>query len=142
VLACAEEIARSGTPVLTLQLRMEDKRNQHPRAVIQGLEVDAIVALAKRFPRMPVVALCAYRSEAQRLGKETTNVLVDVSMVESAHTVVSVLESVPVERVLFGTHAPFLYARSGVMKLQAPDVPSEAQKAIGSGNAARVFGLG
>ncbi len=140
VISLVEAIARDGGPVLTLQLRMEDKRTQHPRAVIPGLEVESIIALASRFPALPIVALCAYRSEAQKLGKETANVLVDLSHVESMRTVSSLLGSVPAERILLGTHAPFLYARSAILKLQAAEVPGEARRAIGTTNAQRVFG--
>lgn len=135
-----EDLAKNGGPVPTVQMRMEDKRTQHPRAVIPGLNVDDLLALARRFPSLPLVALCAYRSEALRLGRESANIHFDLSHVESMRTVTTLLTTVPAERVLFGSHAPFLYARSALMKLQAADVPEEARRAIGSANAERVFG--
>jgi predicted TIM-barrel fold metal-dependent hydrolase len=140
VLELVEELTRPRSPALTLQIRMEDKRTQHPRCVVPGVEIDELVSLARRFPRLEILALCAYRSEAARLGAETTNELMDLSHIESMRTVLSILSSVPAERLLLGSHAPFLYARSAVLKLEAPGVVPQALKAIGRANAERLFG--
>jgi uncharacterized protein len=142
MLALVEAVAVQAEVVLTLQVRMEDKRNQHPRVDVPALPAEEIVALAHRFPETPMVALCAYRSEAERLGRETGNVMVDLSHVESMRTVSTLLRHVPSNRVLLGTHAPLLTARSAILKLQAADVPPEARAAIAAGNARRLFGMG
>jgi uncharacterized protein len=64
---------------------------------------------------------------------------VELSHVERLRTVASLLAEVPAERILFGTHAPFLTPRAAVMKLEAPYVPAPARRAIGSSNALAIL---
>lgn len=134
-----EQIAKEGTFALTLQIRMEDERTHNMVCRVPGTPSEHIVDLANRFPEVNIIALCAYFHEAAEISKATRNVLFELSHIETMRTVTSLLRSVPVERVLYGSHAPFLYARAATMKLMAPDVPDQAQRAIAAENAARVF---
>jgi predicted TIM-barrel fold metal-dependent hydrolase len=138
-LTAIEQIARSGELSLFLQMRMEDERTHHPLCRIPGLSTAAIVAVARRFPELSIVALCPYYHEAVELAKETSSVRVDLSYVETMRTLASLLDTVAPERVLFGSHAPFLYPRAAVMKLEAPYVPEPARRAIGRENARAIL---
>jgi len=60
--------------------------------------------------------------------------------VETLRTVDSLLKEVPQERVLFGSHTPFLQTRAAVMKLRAPYVPEPIQRAIAWENALSFLG--
>jgi hypothetical protein len=68
-------------------------------------------------------------------------VLVDISHVETFRTLRTLFAQVPYRRVLFGTHAPFLYPRAAVEKLVAPYVTPEERAAVGGANARELLDL-
>ena len=135
-----EETARAGDLPLFIQMRMEDERTHHPRCRIPGVSVDHIVEISRRYPELRMAALCPYFHEAVEITRETTNVFVDIAYVETLRTVTSLLSQAPQERVLFGSHTPFLTPSAAAMKLGALDVPEAARRAIGSGNARTLLG--
>jgi predicted TIM-barrel fold metal-dependent hydrolase len=126
---------------LMIRMRVEDERNQHPLMKVPGVGVDGIIGLAKRFPEVPIVCLCAYLHEATELAHKTDNVHFDISFIESFDTLATLLRKAPVERVLFGSHTPFLYTGAVLMKLTRARISKRAADAISRGNAERVFGL-
>jgi hypothetical protein len=139
-LAAVEDIAENGHLALFLQVRMEDERTHHPLCKIPSLSIPPIVEFARRFPGLPVAALCPLYREAVELGKGPENLRFDLAYVETLRTVPSLLGEVPVERVLFGSHTPFLQIRAAVLKIAAPSVPVEARRTIGSLNARAMLG--
>ena len=136
-----EELARGGGPLLTVQMRIEDERTHHARCQIPGVDAAALMELAGRFPKLPILAMCAYRHEAVELTTKSKNIHVELSHVESMNTVPALLKSAPVDRLLFGSHAPFLYLRAMVMKVGAKAVPEDARLSISRGNALRLLGI-
>jgi predicted TIM-barrel fold metal-dependent hydrolase len=139
-LGAVEAVARAGSLALFVQMRMEDERTHHPLCRIPGVKTASIVEMARRFPSLSVVAVCPYYHEAEELGKGPANLFFEISHVERLRTVAALTRDVPRERVLFGTHVPFLQSYASIMKLDAPYVPAETRAAIGSGNAVRIVG--
>ncbi len=139
-LAAVEKIARDGRFALFVQLRMEDERTHHPLCKIPAVSVPSVLETARRFPGLKIVALCPYYHEATEIAKGPANVSFDISHVERLRTVASLVGDVPQERVLFGTHAPFLQSRAAVMKIEAPYVTEEVRRAIGQENAQAIVG--
>jgi uncharacterized protein len=139
-LEAAEAVARERSLALFVQIRMEDERTHHPLCRIPAVSVPSIIEMARRFAALPVVALCPYYHEAVELAKGPPNLLFDFSHVETLRTVASLVGDVPEERVLFGSHVPFLQSRAAVMKIQAPYVSGGTRRAIGSENAKRILG--
>jgi len=128
-----EEAGRSGLlPVV--QARVEDERAQHTLCRIPGLDVGAAASLARAFPELPVLVPCLYHPEAVRLLREAPNARVDIAYVERFRTLPTLLKEAPADRVLFGSHAPFLYVRAAVMKMQDPGIAPADLAAIGRGN--------
>lgn len=128
-----EEAGRHGLlPVV--QARLEDERAQHPLCKIPGVDVGAAASLARAFPQLPLLVPCLYFAEAARLLREAPNARIDISYVERFRTIPALLKEAPADRVLFGSHAPFLYVRAAVLKTQDPDIAPADLAAIGSGN--------
>ena len=135
----AESLLECGQTLL-LQIRLEDERNQYPPLKIEGVPVDSIIELAQRFPRLPIVCLCPYMAEVAPLIEGSANIHIDLAFVETLNTVATLLEQAPADRVLFGSHTPFLYTRAARMKLDHAEIPPASLTAISSGNAQRLFG--
>jgi hypothetical protein len=139
-LELVEHVAKAGSLALFVQIRMEDERTHHPLCRIPPVKIESIIDLARRFPALSIVAQCPYYHEAVDLAKGPANLSFDISHVETLRTLVSLASQVPVERVLYGTHVPFLQSRAALMKLDAPYVPPEVRAAVGSENARALFG--
>lgn len=131
--ALGAALGERGLPLL-VQMRVEDERNQYPPLQIAGVPVGQVQGLAAQHPALPIVCLCAYLPEAAELARSEGQVLVDLAFVETLDTVAGFLDrGVPVERVVFGSHTPFLYTRSARMKLDYATVGDEVVAAIGGG---------
>ena len=126
---------------LIIQMRIEDERNQYPLLKVAGVKVKEIIQLANRFPQVPIICLCPYYEEAVALVKETSNIHIDISFTERLDTIVSLLNEIPAGRVLFGSHTPFLYTCSAVMKLKFANISKKDLKAIMFDNADHLLKL-
>lgn len=135
-----DELARTRVPLM-VQMRLEDERNQYPLLKISGVEPKEIIKLASHFPEIPILVLCPYFKEAIDLVKNSANIYVDISFVEILNTVSALLEKIPATKVLFGSHTPFLYTRSAIMKVKAAEISQEDLEAITCGNAQRLIRL-
>ncbi len=137
-LALCGTLARRRVPVL-IQMRMEDERSAYELLRVPGVEVDEIAGLAAALPDLTIVALCCYFEEAVRLAA-VPNVSVDIAFVENLDTLGQLCARVPASKVLFGSHAPWLYPKAAMAKLRLSRISSEQRTAIAHGNAARVLG--
>jgi len=126
---------------LIIQKRMIDERHQYPLLKVAGVEEEEIVKLANRFPKVPIIVFCCHLREAVSMIKKTLNIDTDISFVETMDTVKTLLKQIPAKRVLFGSHTPFLYTRSAIMKIKSADIPASDLKAIMYGNICRLLDL-
>ena len=135
-----EVLAERKIPLM-IQIRVDDERNQYPLMKIPGVDWQAVVQLANTFHNVSIVCLFAYLGEAVELAQKTGNVHVDISFIETFQTLPALLRKIPPERILFGSHTPFLYTESAVMKLKAARLAAKSYKAIASVNARRLFDI-
>lgn len=126
---------------LVIQMRVDDERNQYSRMRVPGVPLKQIIDLSRRFPGFQFACLNPYKKEAFTLAAETEYVLFDISFIELLDTMSALLKSVPAERILFGTHTPFLYTRSNFLKLSKARIPDREKALIAEGNARHFFGL-
>ncbi len=135
-----KELAKRKIPLI-IQMRLEDERNQYPLLKVREVKIEEVINLAKSFPSIPILALCPCFGEAVSLVKESPNIYIDISFIERLNTLKTLLERVPEERVLFGSHTPFLYTRSAVMKVKTANISKKDREAIAFGNISHILGL-
>ena len=124
--------------VLQLVVLMEDERTQHPLVRVPHVNVTPLLALLTTRPELQVVLLNWFRAaNAELLPKlaRAGQVFFDIATAEGVGAVSNLLKQVPVERVLFGSHAPFFYFESAFLKLKESPLTTEQLAAIQSGNA-------
>ena len=121
--------------LLIIQMRLGDERNQYPLLKVAGVDYKEIIKLANRFPEIPIICLCPYMREAILLVKETRNIYIDISFIETVNTVTALLKEIPATRILFGSHTPFLYTRSAIMKIKSAENSEKDLNAIMFNNA-------
>jgi len=126
---------------LMIQMRVDDERNQYPLMKIPGVNREAVIQLANTCREVSIVCLCAYLGEAVELVQKTGNVHVDISFIETFQTLPALLRRIPPDRILFGSHTPFFYTDSALMKLKTARLAAGTYKAIASANASRLFDI-
>ena len=123
-------------------VRMEDPRTQHPLVRVPDVNPAPLQGLLRAFPRVPVVLLGALRSVSlRRLGEMMGwgPLYVELSMLEGIAPLERLLQHVPLERVLFGSHAPLFVLESALLKLTESRLSPRQLAAIGSENAQKLL---
>jgi len=130
---------------------MEDVRTHHPTVHVSDVDFDLLADILKKVPVARVQLLYwNHKVEGKKLDKliTETNVLLDISRVESTGGVGRLIEgkpwqgfgsakAVPVERLLFGSHAPYFPMESSLLKLFESPLSIKQTKAIMIDNADR-----
>jgi len=117
---------------------MEDERMMHPLMRVDPVDPAPLAGLVRRTPGLKLVLLNALRTlrgEPLRDLVATGSVWVEISMLEGAGGLGTLLETVPAGRVLLGSHAPLFYFEAAELKLRESPLTEEQERAISAGNA-------
>jgi len=131
--------------VLQLVVSLEDTRVQHPRMRAAPVDLKPLPDLLAARPGLKLVLLNWSRAGSAGLVPSLAarkNVMVDIATLEGAGGLETLLKQIPRERVLFGSHAPFYYFESALLKLRESEVTGETLAAIGHKNAAGMLRAG
>ncbi len=114
----------------------------HPRFRVSPTDPAPLAGLVGRTPGARVLllnALTILKGEKLAALLRAGDIVVDMAMLEGASGVANLLQKVPADRVLFGTHAPFFYPESAALKLQESPLADAQLRAIREGNARRLL---
>ena len=114
--------------LVQIVLRMEDERCHHPALVIEPVDVGPLAEVLQKLPQAKVQLI---NSPGSLLGKHVpalvrdTQVTFDIAATEGNGGVEQLLRgtnysyrgAIPVERLVFGSYAPFFPCESALMKL-------------------------
>jgi predicted TIM-barrel fold metal-dependent hydrolase len=137
--------------LVQIVLRMEDERVHHPAINIGPVDVSPLSELLKKLPNAKVQLI---NSAGPLLGHNVsalirdTQVTFDIAATEGNGGIAQLIEgnnysyrgAIPVERLLFGSHAPFFPCESAVMKLFESPLSLVQLKMLMNGNAQRLIG--
>lgn len=127
--------------VVQIALVMEDERMMHPRLRVDPVDPAPLPALVRQVPGLRLVLVNALRTLRGNLLREIVaagEVYVEISMLEGAGGIGNLLETVPLPRLLFGSHAPLFYFESARLKLIESSLDRAQTAAIAQVNAARL----
>ncbi|HTL53922.1 MAG TPA: amidohydrolase family protein [Planctomycetota bacterium] len=137
------KFARELGLLCAVHVRLEDRRCTDPRLLTEDVPLDALVRLAKAVEPLPLLALNAFGPDSRQLLKDSSNILCDLSMIESGNTLPDQCKELPAEqvypRLVFGSHASFLYPWSVAAKLTSPLLDAAQREALAAGNFERVM---
>jgi predicted TIM-barrel fold metal-dependent hydrolase len=131
--------------IVQLALCMEDERTQHPLMRVPPVDIAPLAAAVAAEPRLKLVVLNCYPQlpvERLRPLSQAGQVFFDVSMVERAGGISRLAEQVSAPRVLFGSHYPFFYFESALLKVQEAGIAPAGRAALFHGNASRLLDRG
>lgn len=128
--------------IVQMALKMEDERTQHPLVSVPAVDPAPLAEMVAAQPNLRLVVLNGLgllRGEALTRLARSGQVWFDLAMLEGAAGIERVLPTLPVERLLFGSHAPFFLHEAAVLKLQESELPQPVRDAIVAGNAAKIL---
>lgn len=114
------QLATKHKLLVQLAVSMEDDRTQHPLVRVPAVDVALLKDLAKKHPESRLILLNALRSVQGVVLSNLAacgNIWFEISHQESVGGVGKLLNLAPLERVLFGSHFPFFYLESAVLKM-------------------------
>lgn len=138
--AFAELLAAADRRGLLVQLAlvMEDERMMHPLLRVDPVDTQPLAGVLRRTPnlRLQVVnALRTLRAKPLLDLLATGQVSVEIAMLEGVAGLETLLHQVPVQHVLFGSHAPLFYLEAALLKLQESELSPNQLRSISADNA-------
>ena len=127
--------------IVQLAVSMEDERTQHPLLQVPPVDTAPLLDLVKSLPKLRLVLLNwarTVRGEPLLRLAATERVWFDIAMLEGVNGVANLAAQLPVKQILFGSHAPFFYFDSALLKLKESALTEAQSKVIQSENAQRV----
>ena len=124
--------------IVQLAVTMEDERTQHPLVQIPPVDTAPLAALVKGLPKLHLVLLNAFRTvrgEPLLRLVASGDVYCDIAVLEGVGGVGTVAQMMPHKRILFGSHAPFFYLESSLLKMKESPLSEAQSKAIYEENA-------
>jgi predicted TIM-barrel fold metal-dependent hydrolase len=128
--------------IVQMVLSMEDIRTQHPLMRVPPVDVSALPRVIMSEPTARLMLLnWAPSLKGQQLKPFVDNPMVsfDIATVEGIEGMARLLERVPPERVLFGSHYPFFIFEAALLKMKESGLPEDQQKVVFEGNARRML---
>ena len=128
--------------LLQIAVRQEDPRTQHRLLMSKDVDLKPLLPLLSDFPNLPVVLLNAVSSSAIELHGQLAaagKVYFDIATLEGLAGLERLVQSLPAERLLFGSHSPFFAFDSAKLKLQESELPAQSKDQITHLNAATML---
>ncbi len=131
--------------IVQIVLTMEDERMQHPLLRVPHVDTAPLPDALQDLPDLRIVLLNAFRSlrpHQVRPLVEAGRVHVDIAMLEGIDGLRKLLNDVPLERILFGSHFPLFYFESALFKLREAALGGAAIQTICWDNPASLLSEG
>jgi len=121
--------------LVQIALAMEDDRTQNPIMRVPPVDPAPLQSLARDIPNLKLILLNGNRIPGSRELAQTGKVYFDIAMVEAVAGVGRLASEVSPGRVVFGSHFPFYYLDSAILKTVEAALPEDQLKAVVEGNA-------
>jgi uncharacterized protein len=144
VVAKLFSLAASRNLIVQIALAMEDPRTQFPLMRVPPVDAAPLAELIKRTPNLRLELLNrGYWAglPAPKIPEIalSNNVYFDFAMVEGMGGVARLIAETSPSRVVFGSHYPFFYFESALLKVREAGLPEDQAHAVLEGNARRLL---
>ncbi len=132
--------------VITIPIRVEDRRQQGWLADAPNVSYDEIAALVARCPQASFILLSGSGFTGSVLGRANNglpaNYAIDIALVSALmdSELARLVANLGEDRIVFGTGMPFHYPDPALMKLEVLNAPESVKEKIRAANAARLLG--
>ena len=128
--------------IVELAIRMDDVRVQHRLMQIPDVETKTLADLVKARPGLRLIVLNGLMTlrgrELQQLAA-VDRIWFDMGMQEGVGGVATLVRTVPLRQVLFGSHLPLFPLESAILKMRESGLDAPTRQAIEYENAQRLL---
>ncbi|MBI4909838.1 MAG: amidohydrolase family protein [Acidobacteria bacterium] len=148
--AACLQLVRAATErrmLITIPLRVEDRRQQSWLVDVPDVNKDDIAGLIKAVPGARFLLLNGSGFAGSTLGRRNNglpgNYAIDISLMraELENEIGALIQNLGPDRVVFGTGMPFHFPDAALLKLEILNAPAEVKQQIASGNMTRLLSL-
>ena len=127
--------------LVQISVLMEDERTLHPLVNVPATDISVLADVLKPFEKVRVQLLNGLRTLRgdPLLKLAAAGVRFEIAMLEGIAGIGNLLDKLPLDRLCFGSHAPFYYFESAKLKLQESDLANVQMKAICYENARKLL---
>ncbi len=139
LLSAAEELGI----FVSVAVRMTDERHHHPLCMVPPVDLTPLPDVAAKHADVPILLVNAKNNDLTPLVERTQglpNVFFELSHIEGMGGVEELGRKLGLEQLLFGTHAPYYYPESAILKVTREcRFTQDELQAILHGNAQRLL---
>lgn len=125
--------------LVQLVVQMEDQRTQNPRVSVTPVDLKPLSGILQEMKEARIMLLNANTAMLLRHLQECPNVWLDFAMIEGVGGVEALLQTWPLERLVFGSFAPVFYWESARLKMQESALNAAQSSAVQWQNAASLL---
>ena len=127
--------------IIQLVLKMEDVRTHHPLMRVPTVDPKPITELVRKHSEVRLIVMNNYGSLSGPEARDLAllgHVYFEISHAERVGALDKLLENVPVENLLFGSHFPFFTLESALLKFRESQIGGLATQMIQHDNCRRL----
>jgi len=137
-------MAASRNLIVQIALSMEDPRTQSPLMLVPPSDPTPLSDLVPQIPHLRLVLLNAgywggNRTPDIREITKADNLYFDIAMNEGVGGLVRLIAETSPTRVVFGSHYPFFYFESALLKVRSAGLPRDQELAVYARNAQAIL---
>ncbi len=128
--------------VVQLAVVMEDERMMHPLLRVEPVDTAPLAKLVRQTPGLRLVLLNALRTLQGESLKQLLlagDVWVEIAMLEGVGGIGALLDQLPANRLLFGSHMPLFYFEAAELKLKESPLTRQHLVAISHAGARQLL---
>lgn len=136
------EQAAAAKLVVQLVVTMEDERMMHPLSRVEHVDVAPLAGVLAAAPAARILLLNAFRAvrgKPLEALAATGRVWFDIAWLEGIEGINTISAQIPLEKLVFGSYAPFFYFESSLLKLKEAGLGDEQLVRIQGDNAGAIF---
>ncbi len=125
--------------IVQISVVMEDERTLHPLVNVPATDTAPLTALLRDRPAARVQLLNAFRTLRGKplIELAAAGARFEIAMLEGVEGITKLLAQIDLDRLCFGSHAPFFYFESAALKLKESVLSDHQLRAITVDNARR-----
>lgn len=120
--------------------QMEDHRTQHPLVQVAPVDLKPLHDLLQARPKARVMVLNTNATMITTALRGCVSLWIDCAMIEGVGGLENTLKIWPIEKLCLGTHAPFFYPESSLLKLVESDLSKTQMTSMTAVNARAFLG--
>jgi len=137
-------LAASREMIVQIALAMEDQRTQIQWMMVPPVDPGPLAPIVSKLPTLKLVLLNGANMAIDNTAeiavlRGAQNVFFDIARNEGIGGLEALIASTSSDRVLFGSHFPFFYFESSLLKVKEADLTGSQKVALTEGNAKRLL---